>query len=61
MKCQISWFWLKFREAGGWWIAAKIDTRSGDERSRSLAWRGYRSLQVGGARARIVMTWKYGC
>jgi len=22
------WFWLKFRAAGGWWIAAKSDTRS---------------------------------
>jgi hypothetical protein len=21
------WFWLKFREAGGWSIASKIDTR----------------------------------
>jgi len=33
---QINWFWLKFREAGGWWIAAKIDIWSGDERSRTL-------------------------
>jgi len=47
---QILRFWLKFREADGWSIAANIDTRFGDERSRSLVWRDDGSLQVGGAR-----------
>ena len=25
--CQIMWFWLKFRQAGGWLIAARIHNR----------------------------------
>ncbi len=54
------WFWLRFREADELPIAAEVDTRSGCERSRSLVWRGDGSLQVGGARARIVMTWRHG-
>ncbi len=55
------WFWLKFREADGLPIAANIDTRSGDERSRSLVWRDDGSWQVGGARTRMVMAWRHGC